>query len=675
MGDDTKSSSSTTAPETPPFFGRRAELAAMHKALEDPEGKALLVVGPAGMGKSSLVRKFLEEVQAEDYNRFECRAVSYSVVPSDSPELTLSLLLSDAEAATRETSGFLSVTDQGRKQLAALFKLLPSGSAVIDLLSTMRARTERHLRTEFIELLEKLSDQLQENARAIFFLDAERTLPAGSADIWRLITQSLPAKIVLIFAQRPDDALASSYEFLALPNLVRIPSTDLHKLDQAETDEMLDWASRETGLAPDVIAQALTRYDGHPYALAAAVDLIRDGLSVEDLSIDPTPEKIAEAQWNQVKTKHGRDAMRLLKAHAVLEVPVRDEVVRAVGELDTEIHESLLADQFIASILREESGARTVYHAILRDVVIGQMGEQSEKNYHKRAAVVYQEMLKEASRKQRSPDPTACIRAFEHVEVASGRDAAISVFVDECTAHLIALGMLQVIESITADWLKEGAIGSSARAALLGNLGIVLFTRGELAEAEAKFRKSLELNKQQARVDGMAANYGNLGHVLLTRGDLAGAEAKFQKALELNEQQGRVEGVANQYGNLGGVMEIRGDLAGAEKMYHKSLMLNERLGRIEGMAANYSNLGSVLVTRGDLDGAEAKFRKSLELNERLGRVEGMARQYANLGLVMKARGDLREARRFWIESHALFDKLGAVHVVRMIQSWLDKAPE
>ncbi|NLI55856.1 tetratricopeptide repeat protein [bacterium] len=71
----------------------------------------------------------------------------------------------------------------------------------------------------------------------------------------------------------------------------------------------------------------------------------------------------------------------------------------------------------------------------------------------------------------------------------------------------------------------------------------------------------------------MANQYGNLGNLYLTRGDLKAAEEMYKKSLAINEELGRKEGMANDYGNLGILYETCGDLKAAEEMYKKSLAI------------------------------------------------------------------------------------------------------
>ena len=99
----------------------------------------------------------------------------------------------------------------------------------------------------------------------------------------------------------------------------------------------------------------------------------------------------------------------------------------------------------------------------------------------------------------------------------------------------------------------------------------------------------------------------------------------YRKSLEIEEQLGRKEGMASDYGNLGIVYQDRGDLDEAEAIYRKALELDEQLGRKEGIASNYSNLGNLYQMRGDLDEAARYWTLSLTLACEMG-AKGLASQ-------------------------------------------------
>ena len=95
-----------------------------------------------------------------------------------------------------------------------------------------------------------------------------------------------------------------------------------------------------------------------------------------------------------------------------------------------------------------------------------------------------------------------------------------------------------------AGWL-EAALGAARRlkdrkreAIHAGNLGRIYQTRGDLDQAEAMHRKSLEIERKLGRLEGVADDYGNLGVVYKTRGDPAEARRLWGQAVELFEKIG-----------------------------------------------------------------------------------------------------------------------------------------
>jgi len=67
----------------------------------------------------------------------------------------------------------------------------------------------------------------------------------------------------------------------------------------------------------------------------------------------------------------------------------------------------------------------------------------------------------------------------------------------------------------------------------LSELAFLHRTLGDLDQAEAMHRKSLEIDEKLGRLEGMAIQYGNLGSVYVQRGDPAKARDHWTKARDL----------------------------------------------------------------------------------------------------------------------------------------------
>ena len=654
------------------FVGRTAEREAFERVLASPEGQVVLVVGPAGMGKSSLLDQFVRD--AESHPTLTCRAVERDVTPDDRAIYTIELLVSDAEAALNEGAGLVSVTPQGRRQLRAVFEaLVPKGDKLAKLRDSLRPERKPHVRDQFRALLRALSENMDESGRVVFVIDPNREMHRDSADTWRSVVEDLPPRIKFVFAQRPHDALVSNDDFAALPNLVRIPDDRLDVLSEAEVEELLLAAAPGISQPIDVLRTAMARYGGYPFAIDAALRLIDDGLPIDELPDRPEPTRFAKAQWRRIGAEHGADAVRLFEALAVLEVPVPTDVIVPVAGLESAALTALFMRPFLDGLVNRDADAIAIYHDILAGHIRGKISADDAKAYHEAAITVYRDRLKPFRERQEKPDDLAARRLAVHVRQAEGHPAFVAAFVDECTVALARLGLSETVVELTQEAMTRVDEQSIERAVLTGNLGIVLKTRGDLDGAEAMQRKALEINDKLGRAKGMANAYGNLGVVLQIRGDLDGAEAMQRAALEIDEKLGRLEGMASHYGNLGVIYQTRGDLDQAEAMFRKSLEIEENLGGLEGMATDYGNLANVLLRRGDLDGAEAMYRKSLEIDEKLGRLEGMAIEYGNLGIVQRKRGDLDGAVAYWTKARDLYERVGIPDKVQLVQSWIEDA--
>ena len=657
------------------FVGRSNELRQFEEVMRDPRGQAIVVVGQPGMGKTWLVDKMAD--CAAKHPELKCGSVRYEVVKTDSVDSRLEIMMDDAFEAASNPGKFLGSDDRGKKQWLALLKgaeVIPvvgkATKAIIELAKSLRRDSGKDTRQQFINKMKLISRKMPDKGRAIFIIDPEKYMQADSDAAWAIVVDQLPEKIKLVFAQRPEDVLVNSDTFSVLGNVKYIPEDRLDILDEAAVDKLLDLRGNSLKYTVTKVRKALLRYDGHPFAIQAALDLLESELPLEKLPTEPKPVEFAKRQRERAFDKNPC-AVQMLEAYAVLDVAVPDDVVQVVSKLDSPTITSLMNDKYISSLLRDEGNGKRIYHAILNDYIAEEITDDEKKQYHGRAIAVYRDKIKTTEEKQTKPDGLAATRLAEHVLAAEGQEAFVKVFVNECSQALNTLGLLDALISLSKQALKVVKRGSDYHAMLLGNLGLIYRKRGDLDTAQQMHLESLEIAKKLGLLRGMARQYGNLGIIYWTRGDLDRAEQMFRDGLKIDEKLGRLEGMASKYGNLGVIYMDRGDLAKAEQMILKSLEINKKLGLLEGMAKQYGNLGAIYGERGDPDKAEQMFRDGLKIEERLGRLEGMATKYGNLGSICMKRGDLDKAREYWLKARELFKKIGMPHMVEKMQGWLE----
>ncbi len=647
------------------FVGRKAELEQFKEVLKNPKGQAVLVVGKAGLGKTWLVNEMAR--RSENDSSFKCFSLRYEVTPTDPANTVMTDIMNDAaDAIDSVRNKARKYVERNKQKLATLFGaggLIPIvGSRVKAIGDLAISLTERdkagNVRKQFIEILKRLSDSLPDEGRVIFIIDPEKYMQERSDYAWGLVVDKLPSKIKFVFPQRPEDVLVQGEGLARCNNIFCIPEGEIKKFDEETIEELVSARSERI---PELIEEMRTsakRSDKTPYSVTGTLELIAGaGMKAEELAQYLSQEEVARAQWRGICNK-GEEAKQLFEAYAILEVGVPDDVVGVVSELNATKRKRLQKDGYLKGLLREEGEGKRIYHAILADYILGQIGEDEKKEYHSRAVEVYRGKLAKAKKEQIKPDALAATRLAEYVLAAEGKGAFVDAFVNECYEPLKNLGLLD-----TAISLSERALGmvekdTKEEAMVLGNLGLIYRKRGELDKAEDMHNKSLEIEKKLGRLEGMASDYGNLGLIYRVRGDLDKADDMHKKSLEIEKKLGRLEGMASDYGNLGLIYLTKGDLDKAEDMQNKSLEIEKKLGRLEGMAIQYGNLGLIYQTKGDLDQAEDMHKKALKIDEKLGRREGMACQYAALGLVYAARGKLDKAEEMHIKGLEIEEKLG-----------------
>ena len=184
--------------------------------------------------------------------------------------------------------------------------------------------------------------------------------------------------------------------------------------------------------------------------------------------------------------------------------------------------------------------------------------------------------------------------------------------------------------------------------------------QGKYDEAEPLCRESMEVARETLgyRHQNTLISIGNLGRLLYLRGDLAAAEPLYREALEGQREilGNRDPDTLGSIYNLGELLRKKGDLAAAEPLLRDSLAgRRNTLGNRHPLTlSSYNALGQLLQAKAHLQAAEMLYREALALRrETLGSLHpNTLRTVKCLGRLLKAKGDteaaeslLREAKQ------------------------------
>jgi tetratricopeptide (TPR) repeat protein len=190
------------------------------------------------------------------------------------------------------------------------------------------------------------------------------------------------------------------------------------------------------------------------------------------------------------------------------------------------------------------------------------------------------------------------------------------------------------------------------------HLGLIAQDRGELSQALEHYQKALQIAEKLGNRSGMAESYRQLGTIAQLRGELSQALAWYQKSLQINEELGNRGATADSYRQLGMFAQDHGELLQALEWYQKSFQIYEELSNRVGMAMLYHQLGLLFQDWGELSQALEWYQKSLQINEELGNRAGMVSTYHNLGMIAQERGELSQALEWYQKSLQISEKLG-----------------
>jgi tetratricopeptide (TPR) repeat protein len=191
---------------------------------------------------------------------------------------------------------------------------------------------------------------------------------------------------------------------------------------------------------------------------------------------------------------------------------------------------------------------------------------------------------------------------------------------------------LDAVEAGLKATLAQGNTTNDKRliASASGELGVILYKRGKLSEAEKLHGKAIAIDTELNRSAELANDYTNLGRVYLAWKKLDLAEENYLKALDIQKNLNLNEGIAANYSNMGEVYFDHHDLRKAEDMFKKAVAIEEAEGLKRAAATDYDNLGIVYAKRRSYANACASWRKARHIFHEAGMKPEMARVQRSL---------------------------------------------
>ncbi len=358
----------------PPFVGRAHELAVLDAALDELATRgasAVFVEGESGIGKSSLVRSFVEAVHQRHPSALVLSGRCYEreSVPFKGIDNIVDALAH--ELMRRHPVDVALHLTNDVEALARVFPALRRVSAIARL-SVPRPASPVELRARAFRGLRQLLGSLAETQTIVIVIDDLQWADTDSIALLREILHPPNAPRILFVITRRSDAGER-------PDLPNQGVLTLGRLSPEEGRALIKL------IAPGREAEADALVDdagGHPMFMH---ELVRHG------SAPLTAQRFDDALWARILRMDHR-ARRVLELIAVAGAPLPQGVIGQALDVEPPRLAKLLASLRATSLVRT-SGTRPIdlvepYHDRVREAVVARVPAPRRRRYHERLATV-----------------------------------------------------------------------------------------------------------------------------------------------------------------------------------------------------------------------------------------------------------------------------------------------
>lgn len=561
------------------FVGRENELKKLNDFLGSNQTKVIIVYGIPGIGKTTLLAKFAQEVR-DKTNVFWYRLNEW---------VTQKILLTPL-------AEFLS--QMGKKGLERLISQVenPSIGEICHILET------------------DLKD-----ANALLLIDDVHKADAKIVELFRAILgiiDHLPGiKIACTSREIPDfytrkDVFSGLVEEIALEGLDRESSIKILK-SRSIPDRYLDCLVKVT--------------KGHPLFL----ELIEEPSGILDKNLRMFIEQ-------EVYSKLDLAERRILEIASVFRYPVpvdaffimEEEIAMESGMSFAQMrytdyivdHDTL--DELLSKCLLQESVGRMIgMHDLLREFFYSRLTPRQKATYHKAAARFYLE----------DTSAPSCIEALYHSLMAGEWTTGIQIVVGfgkEIISKGYASNLAPLIDMLITQPMN---IDIHDKVDLLLIHGEIKEMQGEWDDALVSYNEILSFDEVVIGKRAISETCRRIGSIYLKRTQFNQAQLMLEKSLSVALLNNDKHTLSSIYYDLGGIAERKGLYRDAIELFSKAKRVAEEIGEDISLGKALYGLGRVYGQLLDYENAIKYKKRALEILEKTGDAREIAKVCTSLG--------------------------------------------
>lgn len=593
-------------------IGRQRELELLVDRWElarEGVGQVVLLVGEAGLGKTSLLEALKERLLAEPRTLLECRCSPDHAGSAFHPILDLSRrLMGDLVPDPRDAPVVGSADGEIVRRTTQLAELLrmPTHDWQGSLEQCAMSRG-RHM---LFELLQPLLEVARRRPLLLLVEDIEWCDPSTLELLSELAQQMTASPVLMLLTCRPGGEPSWDHPY-------HLTHLTLGRLARRHVEAMIKRQVRGRRLSPEVLEEIVARADGVPLfveeltRVVLETDLGGDG----QLKVPATLQSGLMARLDRLGT-----AKSVAQLAAALGREFDEEQLRSVSELDDDVLREALDRLVDAGLVHRRGWSPrahyTFKHSLIREAAHSSLLRKQRRQVHRHIAFVFDDRYPELTRQ--CPE---CMAG--HYEEAGLMAAALTCWRSaaekavregaSCEAIRHARRGLQVLEGLRLDpRLVEH------EATLRIALGAALCSANGYAcqEAEEAYRRAEDLVGSLDAPERRLPIVEALAGYQMQRGRVSRAGAMAAELVQMAEATG--EGTAA-HRTLGFALLMAGDLAGSRHHLEAGLA-DFSFGGLPRDHFERATVGGVppAASLGDLSWVawfEGRFSQALELSE------------------------------------------------------------
>lgn len=587
------------------FFGREKEMKVLMDLITSDSPKAAVIFGIPGIGKTTLIAKFAQEVR-DRTNVFWLKVHEWVNV----------------KGLLRPLAEFLS--QSGKKNLEWYLGQTESPNVG--------------------EVLQILTNDLRNVPTLLIFDDVQKGEEAVK-DLVRAIMEVLEdmQSVRLVCATRDLPLFYS--RSLVVQNKVR--EIQLEGLDKESCVKML----KARSIPDDQMQQLIKITEGHPLFL----ELIEDVKSALGKNIRMFIDQ-------EVISKLDVAEKRIMNVAAVFRYPViidaffiTEEEMRkdlhgediGLEDIDYTISYETVDSLLAKSILHESIGRTIGMHDLLREFTYSRLTPRQKTMYHRAASKFY---IQDSSLSSQVEALYHCIMGKElskAVEIAAGRGAEI-----------VRRGYSNQFAPLLEKLLEEPSIKEREELLLLH--ADVMDLRGEYEKAVMEYCEAIKLIPPESEKRLLADIHRKIGAIELKRSRYDRSMESLTLALTMATESGDPLTLAEVHYDLGGVYERRGLYELAMENFRSAEKFAEKAGNRTALGRALYGHGRVRAGLSDFERAVDLKKSSLSALERAGDINMMAKACIGLANDLRQIGRTDEALRYLEKAVDLANSIGDV---------------